>query len=232
MQKYNSTLKSLSLTLVGLLGSTLPASAQYSAAGTGGPTGTTGDARSWFGQFYTPAPPGNYGLLGQAYAGVDYSYVQRDTARPETQHKYSFTSSAPVAPGLDAALKYYYLTGGVAGRHNYENNVVAAVTAYAPMTWGKPFLGGEAGWAWAQQDGRKSDSLSWAGVAGAEFQLLPPLVLTPYVKYEARPHLTEHAWDYGAKATYRFGLEWSATVGLQVNEHHDWEYLFGLNRHF
>ncbi len=223
-------LKLFACAAIALAGLAREASAQIANPA---PAPVTSDL-SWFGLRYgtTLAPNTAYGLIGQTYAGVDYTYIHENSSVPNTLHQYSFVSNVPVSAGLDGAIKYDYTTGNQLGRHLYENDLYASATGYLPFFWGKPFVTGDAGWAWAKTATRHVNSFAYAASTGVEFQVAAPLVVSPYIKYEARPHLSEHDWDYGLRATYRLAVEWSATIGAQIDEHHDLEYTFGVNRHF
>lgn len=174
----------------------------------------------------------NYGLIGQHYYSFDYGYVHSVDGPPDVFHRYSFAANNPLAPGFDAGLKYDWLTGSAFGQNAHQQEVSIPLTAYLYNGWGRPFVEGDAGWLWQKVPGTSTDSFAYLLAAGVELQLHPALVLTPYVNFKEAPHIGAREWDYGAKGTYRFTREWGASLGAQIDDDHNLEYMAGLNFHY
>lgn len=178
------------------------------------------------------SPTSNQGLLGTTYAGAEFGYMHRIEGSPDVMRRYGFVYNQPLPEGLDFTFKYDHLTGSEAGSRQYSNGFLLGLTGYVPQTWGKPFLMGDIGWTFGKDAGVKSDSFAYKIKGGVEFQILPALVLTPYIAYEEAPHFGEHAWKYGAKAVYRVNRQWSGGLGAEIDENHNIEYTVGVNFHY
>lgn len=182
----------------------------------------------------TPSTAGDsaYGLLGEHYTGLRFAYTDIDEGPFTVGHTYGLVANRPTAPNLDAMFKYDYsrISGPV--MKNRQHTVAAGATAYLSYVGFKPFVEGNLGWVFQKASAGRQDSFMFFVAAGAEIQLAPQLVLTPYVSYQETPHFDAQVWNYGAKATFRLAREWSVTAGVQIDEHSSVEYRFGVNRHF
>lgn len=178
------------------------------------------------------SPTSNYGLLGTTYAGAEFGYTHRVEAGPSVLHRYGFIYNAPLPEGVDFNFNYDYLSGRSAGVSAHQQGLGLGFTGYRPQSWGKPFLQANAGWIFRRSAGEASDSFAYTLKTGVEFQLLPALVVTPYVSYSGARHFSSYEWNYGAKGTYRFTKQWSGAVGVQIDERHNLEFTLGVNFHY
>jgi len=61
----------------------------------------------------------------------------------------------------------------------------------------------------------------------------PALTVTPYVKYQDAPDLTNGSvWKYGVKANYWIDSQWAVTAGLERSTDQDMKYTIGTNFRF
>jgi hypothetical protein len=215
--KRNLSAKNLLVT--GLLGLALSASAQTMTTTTPNPTSTTSSGSA-------------YGLIGEHYTGLRFGYTDVDDGPPNVMHSYGFVASRPTLPYVDAVFKYEYLRASAAGLRNRQHTAAAGGTAYLTYEGVKPFIEGNLGWVFQRADAGRKDSFMFFAAVGAEIQVKPQLVVTPFVSYEEAPRFDKHVWKYGAKATYRIAREWSGSLSVQVDEDGSVEYGFGINRHF
>jgi hypothetical protein len=193
------------------------------------------------------APPPGGGLLGDDYSQVQFGYDHERVDVPDLLHEYGFVYNQPLAQtgleGTDFNLNYDYLTGA-AGIHDDLNEGLAGLTEYLVQSWGKPFVSGDAGYAWQQAGGVSRKSFAYSATGGVEFAVLSNLALTPFATYQAEPDLynhevplayfPDHRWDYGLKATYRLTRQWSASVSADLDQYNrnDLGYLAGITCHF
>lgn len=193
----------------------------------------------------TPAPNDlstatgtGYGLLGADYAGLEFGYTHHIDGAPSVLHRYGFVANRPATPlssgvNVDAMFKYNYTTGSDSGLHAWQHDAMIGATGYLNMARLKPFLEGNVGWAWTNNNFRtKNDSFAYLVGAGAEVQVAERFVITPYANYRETPHFHSHVWTYGTKAAYRLTRQWSGLVGGEIDENHNIEYRVGVNRHF
>jgi hypothetical protein len=111
-------------------------------------------------------------------------------------------------------------------------------------SWGKPFLTVDAGYAWQRAADVSRKSFAYTGIAGVEFQVLRDLALSPFLEYQAEPHLysherplanfDNHVLDYGVKATFRINRAWNASLTADLDQHseRDWGLRAGASYHF
>jgi hypothetical protein len=189
----------------------------------------------------------SYGQLGDSYFEFDAGY-QSNASSPGALHDYGIVSNTNLEKGndwgIDGNFNYDYLTGGAYGFHDYRNEPQFGVTTYLSQFWGRPFVNGDFGWAWERDGGESHNSYAYTGMAGIEFQVLKPFVLTPFVEYQAEPNmhidspsagdLPNHLWDTGVKGTYRLTQQLSASLGVDLDQYKasDWGYKAGVAFHF
>jgi opacity protein-like surface antigen len=183
------------------------------------------------------------GLLGSRYVGLDYGYLRFDqTHGPQSGHEFGASYNQPLMPGLDLTAALSDENSGYFGTRPRTDQALAGLTAYQKLNdWVKPFLAGQAGIAFNRDaelfsssgivTHRSHDNFDYVLSAGAEFQLMPMLVLTPFVSYQ-EIHRFSHDWDTGAKVTYRVTRHWSVSATPEIDEHHNLAYLGGVNFHF
>jgi hypothetical protein len=175
----------------------------------------------------------SYGLLGQNYSGVRYSYVHQSDLAPRALRRYGFTSNMNYLRGVDTTFNYEYRDGGQNGNNYQWHNLGAAATGYlTDLGDVRPFATADVGWRWRKiGDSHESGFAYFAGV-GAEVAVAPGLSVAPFTGYDESSRLHEHVWRYGANANYRFTREWSALVGLEGDQKRSISYNLGVNRHF
>ena len=197
-----------------------------------------------------PAPaaadPGP-GLVGTSYSELSFAY-QRQTGAPRDLRDYGFTSNGSVfrndTLGVDANFVYDYLDGHANGLGASRNEAQLGLTGFLREAWGKPFVTADAGMAWQNTGGVSRRGFAYTMTGGVEFQLLRNLALTPFVEYQAEPRLRgqgspaaslpDHLLVYGVKATCRITRDWSASVGVDLDQHseRDWGLRAGVSYHF
>lgn len=183
---------------------------------------------------------GGAGLIGQNYAGANYTYTHHVSNLPSSLNTYGVIVNEAARSGFDSALKYDWTTGSALGANLQQHALALAFTGYVPLTWGKPFIEGDAGWVWQKTAGVRDNAFAYAVAGGVELQLLERLVLTPAISYEAAPGLdsnfiwnnADHDWYGGAKATYRISRTWSSSLGARMDTRHNIGYTLGVNYHF
>lgn len=180
-----------------------------------------------------PRPAGvGVGLIGATYVGTEFGYTRHVDGGPRALRTYGFVYNQPLPEGLDFNFNYRDANASEAGIGTRLQQFYVGLTGHRTLGWGKVFLQGNTGWAWAKTGGVQENGFAYELKTGAQFQLLPQLVLTPYVSYEAAPRLHTHEWNYGVLTNYRFNREWSATVGAKLDEEHNVSYSVGVNFHF
>lgn len=174
-----------------------------------------------------------YGLLGQDYMGVHFGYTDVDSGPVSVAHSYGFIANRPSeVPNLDALFKYDFSRARAFGQKNEEHDFAIGAVGYVPLQGVKPFAEANVGWAFGKFAGAKSDSFTYLLGAGVEIQVIPRLVLSPYVNFQEATHYNRNQWTYGVKATYRVAQEWSTSLAVELNKDDDVTVRFGLNRHF
>lgn len=183
-----------------------------------------------------------YGQLGANYLGLFYGYERPDQAfGPTDAHEYGALLNRNLAPGVDVNLEFDDQRGAFDGVSPRGDELLGGVTGYAPVNaWVKPFLQAQLGVAWTQQITQYSNGLLWTShgdyfdsiyTAGAEFQVLPDLVVTPFAAYQ-EVHRFSHGWNYGVEATYRITRRWGVSLTPQIDQDHGLDYRAGVNFYF
>ena len=238
MKKITITQTSL-LSLLAL-GLALSASAQETQTTT---TTTSSEMTSSAPVATDPGP----GLVGTNYAELSFGY-QKQEAEPTALRDYEFVSNGNVYRngmlGADAVFTYDYIDGSAYGFDDRRDLAQLGLTGFLLESWGKPFITGEAGYAWQRAGDVSRKSFAYTGIAGIEFQVLRNLALSPFIEYQAEPHLYDHGApidnlynhliDYGVKATYRFTRNWNASLSADLDQHSekDWGLKGGVSYHF
>jgi opacity protein-like surface antigen len=187
------------------------------------------------------------GLVGTNYSELSFGYEKQEGA-PSILRDYEFVSNGNVYRqgmwGADANFTYDYLDGSASGFSDRRDEAQLGITGFMMQTWGKPFLTVDAGYAWERADDVSRKSFAYTGIAGIEFQVLRNLALSPFIEYQAEPHLynhdlpianfEDHLFDYGVKATYRFSRNWNASLSADLDQHsdRDWGLRAGVSYHF
>jgi hypothetical protein len=183
----------------------------------------------------SPASGSAYGLLGQNYMGVSFAYSDLDNGPPDVARTWGFIANRPTeAANIDASFKYNYTGMNAFGIEARVHEFAIGATGYVPLSKVKPFAEVNVGWGFLKSGGASTDSFSYLLGAGVEIQLAPRFVLTPHVNYHefTRATLNSGSWTYGVKATFRIAQEFSASVGVELDDDQNTTYRFGLNRHF
>jgi hypothetical protein len=228
--KQNSKIKLILLSAFALCGAAISASAQ-DAMKSPQPTNQSLDS--------------GYGLLGTNYYGADFGYVNHTSSSPSIYHDYDAELNQNVHQqgilGVDATVSYDYLKGtGANDLWTRRQQVALGLTGYVIQPWGKPFVSVGTGWDWDRSGGRYSNSYMYNFATGVEFQILRPLVFTPFVSYEATPRLDTNPAtalnrfeaNYGGKFTYRLDHNWGVSLGASADRDRDLTYKAGVQFHY
>jgi len=173
------------------------------------------------------------GLLGQNYAGVEYTYVHYNQGAPKFAHDYSFLFNQSLTTGLDIGVNYDHLRASEAGVAFRTNTASLNLTGYLDQGWGKPFLAGSGGWTWVNNGSVKQHSYAYAFTTGVELPVGPSVAVAPFVSYSAAPKIAGvHDWNYGVKTNYRISKEWSTSFTISIDDEKDMGYAIGVNYHF
>jgi opacity protein-like surface antigen len=232
MKKIN--IKQTSLLSVLVLGLALSASAQETQNST-----TTSSEP-------TAIDPGP-GLVGTNYSELSFGY-QKQGGDPSILRDYELISNGNVYRqgmlGADAIFTYDYLDGSANGFDDRRDEAQLGLTGFMLESWGKPFITGEVGYAWERAADVSRKSFAYTGIAGIEFQVLRNLAVSPFIEYQAEPHLynhevpaadlDNHLVDFGVKATYRFSRNWNTSLSADLDQHsdRDWGLRGGVSYHF
>lgn len=187
------------------------------------------------------------GLVGTNYAQLSFGYQKQDAA-PSILRDYELISNGNVYKqgmwGADANFTYDYVDGSAYGYNDRRDEAQLGLTGFMLQSWGKPFLTADAGYAWQRAGDVSRKSFAYTGIAGIEFEVLRDLALTPFIEYQAEPHLYNHGlpianmdnhlFDYGVKATYRITRNWNASLSADLDQHseRDWGLTGGVSYHF
>jgi len=182
-----------------------------------------------------PLPPsGTMGLLGQTYAGLNYTFVDLDKS-PTNADSFGFEYNQAMNTGLDAILTYDWTQSGlVLGDRARQQTIAAALRAFSTSySWGKPYVEAGVGYTRTRFAGAHDSSLVWDVGVGTEFQLAPKATVTPYIKYSDAPDLAgSGTWNFGAKGNYWVTSQWAVSVGVNYDDDHDAGYTVGTSFRF
>jgi len=183
----------------------------------------------------TPPPvTGSMGLLGQTYAGLDYSYVDFDNS-PTNADAFGFQYNQPLNARLDGRLTYDWAQSGlVLGDRARQQTLGAALRSFiVPNSWAKPYVEAGAGYTWTRYAGNHDNSFVWEVAVGSEFQVASKATVTPYIKYEDAPDISgSGTWNFGVKANYWVNSQWAVTGGVNYDDDHDAAFTIGTNFRF
>jgi len=187
------------------------------------------------------------GLIGTNYAELSYGY-QHEHDAPTDLHQYEFLSNTSAyrtsVYGVDGNFLYQHTDGGADGYSDTRDQLEMGGTAFLNEVWGKPFFTAGAGMAWQRAGGISRKGFVYDLQGGVEFAVLRDLALTPFVGYEALPHLynherpyadfPDHTFDYGVKATYRITRDWKASLTATLDQYsgRDWGLRGGVSYRF
>ena len=182
-----------------------------------------------------PVPAsGNMGLLGQTYAGLNYSYINLDDA-PVNGQNFGFEYNQALNAGLDGVLTYDWTQSNLfAGDRARQQTLGGALRAFSTSySWGKPYVEGGVGYTWTKYAGTSENSIVWEAAVGSEFQLAPKVTLTPYIQYTDAPDLDNSGtWNFGVKANYWVNSQWGVHGGIATTDDHDAIYTVGTHFRF
>ena len=182
----------------------------------------------------TAASPTSLGLLGQAYAGLTYSYVHPGNS-PVSSDRYGFEYNQPLAAGFDAAFAYDRTQAGLlAGDRGYAQSLDAVLRAFRPGDDRiKPYIEAGIGFDRMKFAGVKDDSFAWIAGAGVEFQVAPAVTVTPYVRYTRTNGFADrNTGELGVKANYWVTKQLALTAGLGRDDAQNTSYKLGINVRF
>lgn len=216
-----TTLKILVLSLATALGGALTASAQTAA----NPPST--DAGS-------PAYQNDsYGLLGERYAGLDYSYTHLHDSGFNNLNGFAWRYNQALQPGFDFGLGYEWARSDeFAGMRARQQEITASVTTFTQLNGMKPFLEPGVGWSWSKAGSAKDNSFIAFLGTGVELQIMRPWVVTPYVRFVRATGYNTSTWDFGIKSAYRLSRSWGLNVDLSTDDSQNTGFTAGVNYHF
>ena len=182
-----------------------------------------------------PVPAsGNMGLLGQTYAGLNYSYINFDDA-PVNGQNFGFEYNQALNAGLDGVLTYDWTQSNLfAGDRAKQQTLGGALRAFSTSySWGKPYAEAGIGYTWTKYAGTHDNSFVWEAAVGSEFQLAPKVTLTPYIQYTDAPDLSSSGtWNFGVKANYWVNSQWGVHGGITTTDDHDTAFTVGTHFRF
>ena len=180
--------------------------------------------------------PQPWGLLGAGYGGAAFTYDHVSSSSPSEWRGFALDYNLPLQAGLDFNLLYdWQRAENYLGRLT-QQDAQAGVTAFAPLSWGKPFVQGLAGWGWRKGDANRDDSFKYTLGTGVEFHVASSWVLTPYVNFQRATSFNRSEFDYGVKTAYRLNRQWSLDAGVQyeavMHAKDGVGYTLGVNYHY
>jgi opacity protein-like surface antigen len=200
------------------LGLAAPAFAQDATTGPG-----STDGHSW-------------GLLGSSYTGAALTYDHVSSSSPSEWRGFAVDYNQPLAAGFDFNLNYNWQRADNYLVRLTQQDLLGGVTAFAPLSWGKPYAQALAGWEWQDGAGHQDNSFVYVLGAGVEFQATSAWVVTPYVNFERATSFDRSEINPGVKTAYRFTRQWSVTASLEYEAvHHAKDgvgYTIGVNYHY
>lgn len=172
------------------------------------------------------------GLVGTNYTELSFGY-QRQAGAPGDVRDYELVSNGAFFRegiwGADANFTYDYTDGAAAGFSDRRNEALFGLTGYLTQSWGKPFLSGDAGMAWEHVGGVSRKSAAYTAAAGVQFEVLRSLSLSPFLQYDAEPHLynhepavanfPDHVLEGGVKATYTVSRDWNVSLTASLDQY-------------
>ena len=182
----------------------------------------------------TPGESSGAGLLGSRYTEVTYNYV--DLSGSDHADGVSLVFNQPLRAGLDLTADYRWAKADFDVFDAKVQDLDVGLKAYTNLAWGRPFVAAGLGWEWAKANGFRDDSFTYEVGVGAEFQVAPAWVITPFVNFVRATGFNTSEVEIGTKATYRLNREWSLTAQAQyeIVRHDDnsTEYSIGAIYHF
>jgi hypothetical protein len=187
------------------------------------------------------------GLVGTNYSQLSFGY-QKQEGEPSDLRDYQLLSNGAVYKngemGVDANFMADHIAGSADGFSDRRDMAQMGLTGFLMEPWGKPFITCDAGMAWQRAADVSRKSYAYTGIGGIEFQVMRNLALSPFVEYQAEPHLynheellanfPDHMLDYGVNADLRIDRSWNASVGADLDQHsdRDWGLRGGVSYHF
>ena len=178
--------------------------------------------------------PTSLGLLGQAYAGLTYSYVHPGSS-PVSSNRYSFEYNQPLAAGFDALFGYDRTQAGLlAGDRGYAQSLDAVLRAFrSGDNRIKPYVEAGIGFDRTKFAGVRDDSFAWIAGAGVEFQVTPEVTVTPFLRYTRTNGFADrNTAELGVKANYWVTKQLALTAGLGRDDAQNTSYKLGINVRF
>jgi len=184
-----------------------------------------------------PATGGDIGkgLLGQSYVGVDYGYTQLHSTPVSDFQGVNFEYNQPLNTGFDLNLGMSdSWSSRFSGTRSWQKDVGATAIAFMPdLSWGRPFIGVGAGWAWTKTAGMRDNSFLYKLDTGVEFQVTKGLSLTPLVSFtDTSSFHTDNKWAYGVKANYWITRQWGLTAAVIRDNRVDTTFSVGATLRF
>jgi hypothetical protein len=175
------------------------------------------------------------GLLGQSYVGLDYGYTRLHSAPVSDVQGLNFEYNQPLNSGFDLNIGMSDAwSSQFSGTRARQKTVDASAVAFMPdLSWGRPFIGVGAGWAWTKVSNVRDNSFLYTIDTGVEFQVTKALSVTPLVSFtDTTSFHTDNKWAYGAKANYWITSQWGLTAAVMRDNMVNTTYSVGANYRF
>lgn len=214
-----TTIKSLLLIAAASLGAATVSSAQSASNETQARTTSTLSER--------------YGMLGERYTGVDYGYTHLHDSVFDDLNGFALRYNQPLGPGIDFSLGYEWgRSDSVNGIRAKASEVTASATWFTDYNGMRPFIEPGVGWTWSKAGPGKSDSFLYFVGAGAEFQISPRWVVTPFAQFVDATDYSGSTWNFGAKTAYRLNESWGLNAEVVTDDDSNTGFKLGVNYHF
>lgn len=175
----------------------------------------------------------SYGLLGERYTGVAYSYTHLDNSPLDNFNGFALRYNQPMNPGFDFGLGYEWARSNeVGGVHGRAQEFTASVTAFTDYNGMRAFIEPGVGWTWAKVGNARDDSFLYYVGTGVEIQVAAPVVVTPYVQFVDATEFSGNTWNFGVKSAWRLNRDWAITADLSIDDDSNTGYSLGVNYHF
>lgn len=181
----------------------------------------------------SPAEARPTGLLGQNYVTLSYGFIDLDNTGVDAS-RYTLSANESLREGLDSFLEYNYSrTDKISGSRPTQHDLAAGARAFLTAGGIKPFVEARVGWAWQKFAGASEDSFAWGLGVGAEFEVMPALTVTPFVRYEDMTKGSNNdTWVYGVKANYWVTHNVGILAGIDRDDDKNMTYTIGANIRF
>ena len=160
------------------------------------------------------------GQLGTRYTEVAYKFI--NLKGPDNAHGFALNYNQPLSAGFDFTASYDWGKADLGAFDAKVQDLEVGVKAFSNYSFAKPYVLAAVGWEWQKVATFRDDSFTYKVGVGAEFEVAPAFVITPFVNFVRATEFNASEFEIGAKATYRFNESWSAMVrGQYESVRHD-----------